>query len=70
MALLHQSCSVSDELIHNGLGGLLFIDNSGHLAHQEGTGVVHHIVINIIGQVLKVVLDGDDALGGEVFDFL
>jgi len=70
VALLKESSGISDELIHNGLGGLLLVNNSSNLAHQEGTSVVESVIINVIGQVLHIVLDGDNTLRGKLLDLL
>lgn len=67
---LHDSTGIGDELVHDGLGGLLLVNDSGDLAHQERTGVVEGIIIDVIREVLHIVLDGDDTLGGELLDFL
>lgn len=70
VALLKQSSSVSDELINDSLGGLLLVNDGGDLAHQERTGVVKSFVVHIVGQVLKIVLDGNDTLGSKLLDLL
>lgn len=70
VTLLQESSSIRNELINNSLGGLLLVHNSSDLTHQEGTGIVQGVIINIIGQVLKVVLDGDDTLGSKLLNLL
>ena len=70
VALLEQNSGVSNKLINDGLGGFLLVHNSGDLTHEEGTGVIQSIVINVIGQVLHVVLNGDDTLRSELLDLL
>lgn len=69
VALLQQSSGVRDELVNNSLGRLLFRHNGSDLAHQERPSVVQRLVVNVIGQVLEIVLDGDDTLGGQLLDF-
>lgn len=68
MALLHEDGSLIDQLINDSLGRLLLVDHSGRLTHQEGTSVVNRLVINVVRQVLKVMLDGNDTLGGQLLD--
>jgi hypothetical protein len=70
VALLEKLSGISHELINDSLSRLLLVDNGGNLAHQEGTGVVQSVIIDIVGKVLHVVLDGDDTLGGELLDLL
>lgn len=70
MALVNVISGILDELVDDSLGGLLLIDDGGSLAHQVGTSVVDCLVVYVIGQVLEVVLDGDNALGGELLDIL
>lgn len=70
VALLDPSNGIVDQLVDDGLGGLLLVDHGGGLAHQVGTGVVNVLVINVIGQVLHVVLNGDDTLGSELLDLV
>lgn len=70
MALLQQISGIVNKLINNSLGRLLLIDDGSDLAHQEGTGVVQGLVVNVIRQVLHVVLDRDDTLGGQLLDLL
>lgn len=70
VALLEQNSGIPDELINDSLGRLLLVDNGGNLAHQVGTGIVQSVVIDIIGQVLHIVLHGDDTLGGELLDLI
>lgn len=64
--------SFADHLVNDDLGGLLLIDDSGDLAHEEGAGVVHGVVIKLVLLVepLNVVLDGDDTLAGELPDLI
>ena len=70
VALLQQSSSISDELVHDSLGRLLLVDNSRHFAHEEWASVVEGFIINVIGQVLEVVLNGNDTLGSELLDLI
>lgn len=70
VALLQQNSGISDELINDSLGRLLLVDNGGNLAHQVGTGIVQSVIIDIIGQVLHIVLDGDDTLSGELLNLI
>lgn len=70
VTLLQPGNCVRDEFIDNCLRGLLLVDHRGNLAHQERTGVVQGFIINVIAQVLEVMLDGDDALRGELLDLL
>ena len=46
------------------------MENRGDLAHEEWTGIVQGLVVDVVGKVLQVVLDGDYALGGQFFDLL
>merc|ERR1711964_237518 len=50
------------------LCALLLIYNSGGLAHKEGAGVVHGLIINIITQSLEIMLDGNNTLASELLD--
>lgn len=76
---------IVDELVHDGLGGLLLVDDGGALAHEvravllEGVLVVILLLaaggdrgLLIVGahELVQVGLVGDDALGGEVLDLL
>lgn len=70
VALLEQDSGIADELVNDSLGRLLLVDNGGNLAHQPRTGIVQSLVIDIIGQVLHIVLDRDDTLGGELLDLI
>lgn len=70
VALLQQNSGISDKLINDSLGRLLLVDNGGNLAHQVGTGIVQSVIIDIIGQVLHIVLDGDDTLSGELLNLI
>lgn len=70
VALGEKNSSIVDKLVDDGLGRLLLVDDGSDLAHQEGTGVVEGLVINIVGKVLEIVLDGDDTLGGELLDLV
>jgi hypothetical protein len=70
LALAKPLDSITNHLINNRLCWDLLVDDSGGLTHQEGSGVVHRLVINIITQGLKVMLDWNDTLAGELFDFL
>jgi hypothetical protein len=67
---LEQSSGIRDEFIDDGLGGLLLVDNGSNLAHQVRAGVVKCVVVDVIGQVLHVVLDGNNTLGSELLDLL
>lgn len=62
--------SITDQLINNSLGRLLLVNDSGSLAHQEWTGIVHSLIIDVITELLEVVLDWDHTLGGQVLDLL
>lgn len=70
VALSQEDSSVVNQLVDDGLGRLLVVNDSGSLTHQVRTGVVNSVVVNIIRQVLEVVLDRDDTLGGEFLDLL
>lgn len=70
VALLEQDSGISNELINDSLGRLLLVDNGGNLAHQEGAGIVQSFIVDIIGQVLHIVLDGNNTLGGELLNLL
>jgi hypothetical protein len=70
VALGEKNSGIVNKLVDDGLGGLLLVDDGRNLAHQEGTGVVKGLVIDIVGKVLKVVLDRNDALGGELLDLV
>jgi hypothetical protein len=70
LALVEPLDAVIDHLVHDSLGALLLVDNSGGLAHEEGTGVVHGLVINVVAHSLKVVLHGDLAARGQLLDLL
>ena len=70
VALRHLNSGIVDQLINNCLSGLLLVDHSSGLTHQVRTGVVNRVVINIIRQVFKVVLDRNDTLGGQLLDIL
>lgn len=81
-ALLQLGNSIVDELIDNSLGGLLDVDNSSSLAHQEGAELLQRVVILLVvgllggldnGRLLAAVEDlveiglvGDGALGSEL----
>lgn len=62
--------SITDQLINNSLGRLLLVNDSGSLAHQERTRIVHGLIINLITELLEVVLDRDHTLGRQVLDLL
>lgn len=70
MALVDVISGIVDQLVDDGLGGLLLIDNGGSLTHQVGASVVDCVVVDVIGQVLEVVLNGDNTLSGELLDIL
>ena len=70
VALLQPGSGVGDQLVDDSLGRLLVVHNSGNLAHEVRAGVVHRVIINIVVHVLKVVLNGDDTLGGQLLDLL
>lgn len=68
MARLHEDGSLVDQLVNDSLGRLLLVHHSGRLAHQEGTSVVNRLVIDIVRQVLKVMLDGNNTLRSQLLD--
>ena len=70
MALLHHRTGLRDHLINNNLGGLLLIDDSSDLAHQEWTSVVESVIIDVVGKVLHIVLNGDNAFSSELLNLL
>jgi len=70
VALRQEDSSVINQFVDDGLGRLLLVDHGGGLTHQVRTGVVNGVIVNIIRQVLEVVLDRDDTLGGEFLDLL
>ena len=70
MALVDVISGIVDQLVDDGLGGLLLIDDGGSLAHQVGASVVDCVVVDVIGQVLEVVLNGDNTLSGKLLDIL
>lgn len=45
--------SIVDKLVNNCLGALLLVHDSGCLAHQEGAGIVHCLVIDIVTSIYK-----------------
>ena len=61
---------IADHLIHDCLCALPLVDHGSSLAHQERARVVHGIVVNVIAQGFKVVLNGDGTLASKIFDFL
>ena len=70
MALVQELRSLVDQLVNNGLGRLLLVDHSSGLTHQVRTSVVNVVIVNVVGHVLKVVLNGDNTLASELLDFL
>lgn len=70
VALLHHRTGLRDHLVNNSLGGLLLLDDSSNLAHQEGTSIVESVIIDVVGQVLHIVLNRDDTLPGELLNLL
>lgn len=70
VALRQEDSSIVNQLVDDGLGRLLVVNDSGSLTHQVRTGVVNGIIVNIIRQVLEVMLDRDDTLGSEFLDLL
>jgi hypothetical protein len=69
LPLIQPSDGIPNHLVDNGLGALPLVDHGGSFAHQEGAGVVHGLVVNVVAEFLEVVLDGDGAFGGQFFDF-
>jgi hypothetical protein len=85
-ALLQLGNSIVDKLIDNRLGGLLDVDNSGGLAHQEGAELLKRVIILVVvgllggldnGRLLAAVEDlvevglvGDGTLCGELLHLL
>lgn len=61
---------IADQLVNDGPGGLLLVDDGAGLAHQEWSGILHHLIGNIVTEGLEVVLDWDDALAGKLLDLL
>lgn len=57
-------------LVHNRLRALLLRNHGRRFPHQEWAPVVHGLIVDIVAQSLKIVLDRDDALAGQVFDLL
>lgn len=70
MTLVQKVRSIVDQLVNNRLGRLLLVDHSSGLTHQVGTSVVNVVVVNVVGHVLKVVLNGNNTLGSELLDLL
>jgi len=68
VTLLDPCSGISNQLVNNSLGALLLVHNSGGLAHQERSCVIHSIVINVITQSLKVVLNGNNTLARKLLD--
>lgn len=84
--LLQLGNSIVDELVNDGLGGLLDVDNGGSLAHEEGAELLKRVVILLVvgllgglddGRLLTTVEDlvevglvGDGTLGGELLHLL
>lgn len=48
VALSQEDSSVVNQLVDDGLGRLLVVNDSGSLTHQVRTGVVNSVVVNII----------------------
>ena len=61
---------IGDELVDNLACSLLLFDNGGDLAHQEGSRVVHGLVVNVVAELLQVVLNGYYALACELLDLV
>lgn len=57
-----------DHLVDNDLCGKAVVDDGGRLAHEEGAGVVHHLVVEVVALALNVVLDGDLAGARQLLD--
>ena len=57
-----------NHLIHDFLCRLPLVRDSGDFAHQEGSCVVHGVVIDVVAEGLEVVFDGDCAFGSELLD--
>ena len=70
LALVDDLDGITNKLINKSLCRLLLVDSGSSLTHQEWAGVVHGLIIDIITELLKVVLDWDYALGGELLDLL
>lgn len=70
VALVQDLSSIVDQLVNNGLGRLLVVDHSSGLTHQVRTSVVNVVVVNVVGHVLEVVLNGDNTLGSELLNLL
>ena len=70
LALVDGLDGITNKLINESLCGLLLVDSGGSLTHQEWAGVVHGLIIDIITELLKVVLDWDYALRGQLLDLL
>lgn len=82
VALLHPLDGIVDELVDDGLGGLLLVDDGGALAHEEGAELLKRVVLiillrSVVGIVVggvhdlvEVGLIGDGALGGELLHLL
>lgn len=61
---------IANKLVDNSPSRLLLVDNSSGLAHQEGSGVIHSLVIKVVTHLLEIVLDGDYTLAGELLDLV
>jgi hypothetical protein len=59
-----------NHIVNNPFGRLLVVDNGSGFAHEERSGVIQSIVIDIVAQVLHVILDGNLSASGERLDFL
>lgn len=75
VASLQPRNSVVHELVHNSLCGLLLVYNSGALAHEVRSILVHHIFIIIVvviaralGKLVEIGLVRDDTLGNKLLD--
>jgi hypothetical protein len=66
----HPFNCVTDHVVNNLLGWQLVVGHGSGLAHEEWSGIVEGIVINIITHRLHVVLNWNLASSGELLDLL
>ena len=62
--------SLADHLIYDLLRWLLLVNDSSNLTHQEWSGIVESIIVDVITQALHIVFNWNLASAGEILDFL
>lgn len=70
MPLVQPFDRVRDHLVNYGLGTLLFPDYGGSLAHEERSGLIHGLIVQVVSKCLQIMLDRYYSLAREFSDLV